>query len=227
MLRPQARRDHRVSILTRAPFCLRLLRTSVFPPVIFVSSDTLLLREFRNSELQRARIPCVRSRPFRLSGAHCCWRRPPRRSRRTSISTGIRTRTRRTWRPTAPTSFPRKCGDDRTVTFRLKAPDARTVALTGGPILLAIGKGNTPIPFEKGADGVWTLTVGPLKPNMYIYRLVVDGVAVVDPNNTLTGFSDQPGYSTRRRPRRRARRTTTPSAFRTAPSRVTSITPTC
>jgi enterochelin esterase-like enzyme len=86
--------------------------------------------------------------------------------------------------------------DDRTVTFRLKAPDARTVALTGGPILLAVGKGNTPIPFEKGADGLWTLIVGPLKPNLYIYRLLVDGVAVVDPNNTLTGFSDQPGYST-------------------------------
>ena len=86
--------------------------------------------------------------------------------------------------------------DDHTVTFRLKAAEARTVALGGGPILLAVGKGNTPIPFEKGTDGVWTLTVGPLKPNMYIYRLIVDGVAVVDPNNTLTGFSDQPGYST-------------------------------
>jgi enterochelin esterase family protein len=86
--------------------------------------------------------------------------------------------------------------DDGTVTFRLRAPDARAVALTGGPILLAIGRGNTPIPFEKGADGTWTLTVGPLKPNLYIYRLLVDGVAVVDPNNTLTGFADQPGYST-------------------------------
>jgi len=87
-------------------------------------------------------------------------------------------------------------GDDHLVTFRLKAPDARAVALTGGPILLAIGKGTTPIPFEKHADGLWTLTVGPLKPNMYIYRFVVDGVAVVDPNNTITGYSDQPGYST-------------------------------
>src|SRR4029450_5040793 len=56
--------------------------------------------------------------------------------------------------------------DDRTVTFRLKAPDARSVALTGGPVLLAIGKGNNPSPVEKDADGVWTLTVGPLKPNM-------------------------------------------------------------
>ncbi|HXW04177.1 MAG TPA: alpha/beta hydrolase-fold protein [Vicinamibacterales bacterium] len=86
--------------------------------------------------------------------------------------------------------------DDRMVTFRLRAPEANAVALTGGPILLAIGKGNKPIPFEKGADGVWTLTVGPLEPNMYIYRLLVDGVAVVDPNNTLTGVADQPGYST-------------------------------
>jgi enterochelin esterase family protein len=86
--------------------------------------------------------------------------------------------------------------DDRTVTFRLRAAEARTVALAGGPILLAIGKGNTPIPLEKGTDGVWTLTVGPLKPNLYIYRLMVDGVAIVDPNNTLTGFAAQPGYST-------------------------------
>lgn len=86
--------------------------------------------------------------------------------------------------------------DDRTVTFRLRAPEARTVAVSGGPLLLAIGKGTTPIPMEKGADGIWTLTVGPLKPNMYIYRLLVDGVAVADPANTLTGFADQPGYTT-------------------------------
>jgi enterochelin esterase family protein len=49
---------------------------------------------------------------------------------------------------------------------------------------------------RRARSGTWTLTVGPLKPNLYIYRLLVDGVAVVDPNNTLTGFADQPGYST-------------------------------
>ena len=87
-------------------------------------------------------------------------------------------------------------GDDRMVTFRLRAPDAQTVALTGGPTLLAIGKGTAPIPFTRGSDGVWTLTVGPLQPNMYVYKLIVNGVAIVDPNNTLTGFADQPGYST-------------------------------
>lgn len=85
--------------------------------------------------------------------------------------------------------------DDHRITFRLRAPEAKTVALTGGPILLALGA-TTAVPFEKGADGVWTLTVGPVKPNMYIYRLLVDGVAVVDPNNTVAGFSDQPAYST-------------------------------
>src|SRR5262249_58972080 len=72
--------------------------------------------------------------------------------------------------------------DDRTITFRLRAPDANTVALTGGPILLAVGKGNTPLPFVKGAEGVWTLTVGPVKPNMYVYRLMIDGVAVPAPH---------------------------------------------
>jgi enterochelin esterase-like enzyme len=84
---------------------------------------------------------------------------------------------------------------DHTITFRLRAPEARSVALGGAPMLLALGRSNSPVPFERGADGLWTLTVGPVKPNIYIYRLLVDGVAVVDPNNTLTGFADQPGYS--------------------------------
>ncbi|MFC5411985.1 esterase [Larkinella bovis] len=84
--------------------------------------------------------------------------------------------------------------DDHLVTFRLKAPQAQEVLLTGGPILLAL-KANKPIPFKKSNDTLWTLTVGPVKPDMYVYRLIVDGVTVVDPNNTLTGFSDQPGYS--------------------------------
>ena len=84
--------------------------------------------------------------------------------------------------------------DDHKVTFRLKAPQAQEVMLTGGPILLAL-KATKPIPFKKETDTLWTLTVGPVKPDIYVYKLIIDGVSVVDPNNTLTGFSDQPGYS--------------------------------
>jgi enterochelin esterase family protein len=84
--------------------------------------------------------------------------------------------------------------DDRTVTFRVKAPQAKQVLLTGGPMLLALGA-KEPITFQKGDDGVWTLTVGPVKPDIYVYKFIIDGVTVADPNNTFTGFADQPGYS--------------------------------
>jgi enterochelin esterase-like enzyme len=84
--------------------------------------------------------------------------------------------------------------DDHTITFRLKAPEAKSVRLTGGPILLALGAKDA-IPFKKADDGIWMLTVGPVKPNIYVYRFILDGVSIVDPNNTITGASNQPGYS--------------------------------
>lgn len=86
--------------------------------------------------------------------------------------------------------------DDQRVTFRLSAPDATSVRLEGGALLRAIGDGTGPVPFTRGEDGVWTVTVGPVAPNLYIYKFRIDGALVPDPNNTLTGFADQPGYST-------------------------------
>jgi len=85
--------------------------------------------------------------------------------------------------------------DDGTVTFRVRAPRAQEVLLSSSTIAAAMGQGFRPGPFSKGEDGVWTLTIGPVPPNIYVYKLVIDGVAVVDPSNTLTGFADQPGYS--------------------------------
>ena len=38
----------------------------------------------------------------------------------------------------------------------------------------------------KGANGVWTVTVGPLAPDIYTYAFNVDGVAALDPQNTNT-----------------------------------------
>ncbi len=83
--------------------------------------------------------------------------------------------------------------DDHTVIFRVKAPDASQISLSGS-VLLGLGV-NKPVPFLKGEDGIWTLKVGPLLPEIYYYKLIIDGVQVVDPANTFTGFADQPGFS--------------------------------
>jgi enterochelin esterase-like enzyme len=85
--------------------------------------------------------------------------------------------------------------DDRTVTFRLRAPAAKEVRLAGVALLAALGRTNQPAPFTKGEDGIWTLTVGPLRPDMYAYHLNVDGVQMADPNNTYAAFTAMPPYS--------------------------------
>jgi enterochelin esterase family protein len=85
--------------------------------------------------------------------------------------------------------------DDRTVTFQLKAPKAQEVKLAGVAILTALGKGNEPVPFTKGEDGIWTLTVGPLNPDIYAYHFIVDGVQITDPSNTYAAFAAMPPYS--------------------------------
>ena len=83
--------------------------------------------------------------------------------------------------------------DNHTVSFRVKAPDAKEVYLSGS-ILLAL-KSREAIAFSKGEDGIWSLLVGPIPPEIYYYKLIIDGVSVVDPANTLVGFADQPGFS--------------------------------
>ena len=64
--------------------------------------------------------------------------------------------------------------DDHTVVFRLRAPKAESVALSGAMTTVLGVRGN--IPFTKGEDGIWTLTIGPLPVDMYQYNLVVDGL---------------------------------------------------
>ncbi len=57
-------------------------------------------------------------------------------------------------------------------TFKLKAPEARDVQVD------ICGK---KWPMTKGADGVWSVTTGPLVVGFHYYFLIVDGVAVNDP----------------------------------------------
>ena len=66
--------------------------------------------------------------------------------------------------------------DDRTVTFRLRAPGATLVKMWGD----WDGKGNDMV---KDAEGVWSLTLGPLAPNLYAYSFNVDGLTIADPQN--------------------------------------------
>src|SRR5580658_2045070 len=67
-------------------------------------------------------------------------------------------------------------GADRSVTFRVRAPKATEVTLTG-----EFMRGSKPL--EKSGDGVWSLTVGPLEPEIYYYNFTIDGVKTIDPNN--------------------------------------------
>ena len=40
----------------------------------------------------------------------------------------------------------------------------------------------------KGADGVWTTTIGPLAPDIYTYSFNADGVVALDPRNVNTKY---------------------------------------
>ncbi|PYQ01100.1 MAG: esterase [Acidobacteria bacterium] len=66
---------------------------------------------------------------------------------------------------------------DRRVTFRLRAPNAREVVVERQGVKLAM---------EKDEQGLWTVTTGPLEPDIYGYSFVVDGVTHFDPSNPAT-----------------------------------------
>ena len=72
---------------------------------------------------------------------------------------------------------------NRTITFRLFAPNAKTVAVTGEWIRRGRRRGNKPTPMKRNSFGLWTVTVGPVFPEIYQYNFIVDGVSIVDPRN--------------------------------------------
>jgi enterochelin esterase-like enzyme len=69
---------------------------------------------------------------------------------------------------------------DHRVTFRIYAPKASEVAITGDWISQGRGTGGN---LRKDDQGVWSITVGPLVPDFYSYTLTVDGVRTIDPKN--------------------------------------------
>src|SRR5262245_11822003 len=66
--------------------------------------------------------------------------------------------------------------DDKTVTLRYRAPNAKEVTLIGEL------DGKT-YPMTKADTGIWSVTIGPLAPDVYNYQFNVDGIVTMDPTN--------------------------------------------
>ena len=79
---------------------------------------------------------------------------------------------------------------DRRVTLRLEAPRASSVRVIG-----EIAGGGTPPTMTRDARGLWTLTTGPLTPDVYIYAFLVDGVPVPDPSNPYAKIVSEAGLA--------------------------------
>src|SRR5215211_6367453 len=71
---------------------------------------------------------------------------------------------------------------DGHVTFRLKAPRASSV--------LVSGDFGANAQMKKSNDSVWSVTIGPLAPEEYVYYYLLDSVRMLDPNNARvkTGY---------------------------------------
>ena len=79
---------------------------------------------------------------------------------------------------------------NHTVTFRLKAPNAQKVQITGDflptkQIDTPVGKYDAPgvADLVKDDKGVWSFTSTNLSPELYSYNLILDGVKIVDPGS--------------------------------------------
>ncbi len=76
---------------------------------------------------------------------------------------------------------------DGRVTFRIRAPKATEVAVSGEFIVgAALQK------MQKDANGVWSVTLGPFPPENYEYDFTVDGVQMLDPRNPAVKYNRGP-----------------------------------
>src|SRR5262245_45546513 len=80
---------------------------------------------------------------------------------------------------------------DKTVTFRVYAPKAEAVRLSGSDIPST----GTGVAMKKAENGVWEATAGPVPPGAYRYNFNVDGVSVIDPRNSSTSESNTNTWS--------------------------------
>ena len=74
--------------------------------------------------------------------------------------------------------------EDNSVTFRIYAPKAVKVEVTGDCIENENG-GWGKAGLVDGEGGVWSLTTGPLDSELYSYAFIVDGLQMLDPANVF------------------------------------------
>jgi enterochelin esterase family protein len=74
---------------------------------------------------------------------------------------------------------------DRTVTFRLYAPKAAEVTITGDWMATLESRTGGIAKMTRGADGVWTFTSPPLEPSIHLYFFTLDGLSIADPVNPV------------------------------------------
>lgn len=68
---------------------------------------------------------------------------------------------------------------ESTITFRFSAPKARQVQLSGS----WMGYDASKAELRQGPDGIWSIELPLLEPELYTYNFVVDGVTTLDPAN--------------------------------------------
>ncbi|MBK7870506.1 MAG: esterase [Saprospiraceae bacterium] len=79
--------------------------------------------------------------------------------------------------PRGPFVISPQVNSDKTVTFRFLSRAAKEVKLNAQ-------FEKAPVAMTKDTSGVWSVTLGPVKPDMYPYSFVVDGISVADPRNS-------------------------------------------
>jgi enterochelin esterase family protein len=72
---------------------------------------------------------------------------------------------------------------DRSVTFRVRAPQASEVTLTGDWMATPQAATGGTIKMTKDANGVWSFTSPPLEATIHLYWFNLDGLSIADPIN--------------------------------------------
>ena len=87
----------------------------------------------------------------------------------------------------APQPLSPEVNADRSVTFRVRAPNATNVSVSSEwPGAKAMTKDDA---------GNWSVTVGPLAPELYSYSFSIDGFQTLDPVNPMVKPGRQPRTS--------------------------------